>query len=32
MVTELAKHLLGDGWQETFIEHAKGRGVEKVLL
>ncbi len=32
IVIELAKHLLGDGWQEKFIAHARDRGVEKVLL
>ncbi|MCP1676003.1 FAD/FMN-containing dehydrogenase/Fe-S oxidoreductase [Natronocella acetinitrilica] len=32
IVIELANHLLGEGWQERFIDDARGRGVEKVLL
>jgi Fe-S oxidoreductase len=32
IVVELAKHLLGDGWQQRFIERVKDRGVERVLL
>jgi Fe-S oxidoreductase len=32
IVIELAKHLLGDGWQKRFIEQAKQGGIEKVLL
>ena len=32
IVVELAKHLLGDGWQQRFIERVKAGGVERVLL
>ena len=32
IVVELARHLLGDGWQQRFIERVKNGGVEKVLL
>jgi Fe-S oxidoreductase len=32
IVIELAKHLLGDGWQKRFIDQAKQGGIEKVLL
>ncbi len=32
IVIEMAKHLLGDNWQEQFISDARERGVEKVLL
>jgi FAD/FMN-containing dehydrogenase/Fe-S oxidoreductase len=32
IVVEMAKHLLGEGWQERFIERVKAGGVEKVLL
>ena len=32
IVIELAKHLLGEGWQKDFIDRANSGGVEKVLL
>ncbi|WP_163142521.1 DUF3400 domain-containing protein, partial [Arhodomonas sp. KWT] len=32
IVIEMANHLLGDGWQEQFIERAQAGGIEKVLL
>jgi FAD/FMN-containing dehydrogenase/Fe-S oxidoreductase len=32
IVVEMAKHLLGEGWQQRFIERVKDGGVEKVLL
>ncbi|MBA1146197.1 DUF3683 domain-containing protein [Ectothiorhodospiraceae bacterium WFHF3C12] len=32
IVVEMAKHLLGEGWQKQFIETAQAGGVEKVLL
>ncbi len=32
IVVELARHLLGEGWQQRFIERVKNGGVEKVLL
>ncbi len=32
IVVELAKHLLGDGWQKRFVERVKDGGVERVLL
>ena len=32
IVVELAKHKLGDGWQQRFVEAAKLGGIERVLL
>jgi Fe-S oxidoreductase len=32
IVVELARHLLGEGWQQRFIERVKDGGVEQVLL
>jgi Fe-S oxidoreductase len=32
IVVELAKHLLGDGWQDAFIAKARAGGIERVLL
>jgi FAD/FMN-containing dehydrogenase/Fe-S oxidoreductase len=32
IVVEMAKHLLGEGWQERFIARVKDGGVERVLL
>ena len=32
IVVELARHLLGEGWQETFLGKAKAGGIERVLL
>jgi Fe-S oxidoreductase len=32
IVVEIANHLLGDGWQQKFIEDAKEGGIERVLL
>jgi Fe-S oxidoreductase len=32
IVVEMANHLLGDGWQKQFINKAKDRGIERVLL
>ena len=32
IIVELAKHKLGDRWQQTFIQSAKNGGIEKVLL
>ncbi len=32
IVVEMAKHLLGEGWQQRFIERVKDGGVERVLL
>jgi Fe-S oxidoreductase len=32
IVVEMAKHLLGEGWQQRFMERVKAGGVEKVLL
>ena len=32
IVVELARHLLGGGWQQQFVERAKQGGVERVLL
>ena len=32
IVIEMANHLLGDGWQQAFIEKARDGGVGKVLL
>lgn len=32
IVIELAKHLLGEGWQERFIHQARNGGIERVLL
>ena len=30
--SELARHLLGESWQETFLTKAKAGGIERVLL
>jgi len=32
IVVELARHLLGEGWQETFLAKARDGGIERVLL
>jgi Fe-S oxidoreductase len=32
IVVELARHLLGEGWQQRFLDRAKDGGVERVLL
>jgi FAD/FMN-containing dehydrogenase/Fe-S oxidoreductase len=32
IVVELARHLLGDGWQRRFIDQARNGGIERVLL
>jgi FAD/FMN-containing dehydrogenase/Fe-S oxidoreductase len=32
IVVEMARHLLGDGWQEAFIDKARNGGIERVLL
>ena len=32
IVVELARHLLGDGWQQRFIARVQDGGVERVLL
>ena len=32
IVTELANKVLGDGWQQRFVEQAKNGGIERVLL
>ena len=32
IVVELARHLLGEAWQETFVTKAKAGGIERVLL
>jgi Fe-S oxidoreductase len=32
IVIELARHLLGEGWQRRFIERARQGGIERVLL
>ncbi len=32
IVVELAKHRLGEGWQEKFIARAREGGIERVLL
>ncbi|MFV2030479.1 DUF3683 domain-containing protein [Neisseria sp. S1] len=32
IVIEMAKHILGDNWQQDFIERATNGGIEKVLL
>jgi Fe-S oxidoreductase len=32
IVVELARHLLGDGWQEKFLAKARDGGIERVLL
>ncbi|WP_078118012.1 DUF3683 domain-containing protein [Thiosocius teredinicola] len=32
IVVELARHLLGDKWQQRFVDKAKAGGVERVLL
>ena len=32
IVVELARHLLGPAWRETFVTKAKAGGIERVLL
>ncbi|MCF7996064.1 MAG: DUF3400 domain-containing protein, partial [Chromatiaceae bacterium] len=32
IVVELAKHHLGEGWQQRFLEQVKAGGIERVLL
>jgi Fe-S oxidoreductase len=32
IVVELAKHRLGEGWQQRFLERVKEGGIEQVLL
>jgi Fe-S oxidoreductase len=32
IVVELARHLLGQAWQQTFVTKAKAGGIERVLL
>ncbi|KPN73072.1 DUF3683 domain-containing protein [Neisseria sp. 74A18] len=32
IVVEMAKHILGDNWQNEFVEKANNGGIEKVLL
>ncbi|MEY6433164.1 DUF3683 domain-containing protein [Thioalkalicoccus limnaeus] len=32
IVVELARHRLGDGWQDRFVEQVKAGGIEQVLL
>ena len=32
IVVEMAKHILGENWQNEFVEKANNGGVEKVLL
>jgi Fe-S oxidoreductase len=32
IVVELARHLLGNGWQQRFIDQARSGGIERVLL
>jgi Fe-S oxidoreductase len=32
IVVELARHLLGEGWQERFLDKARDGGIEQVLL
>lgn len=32
IVVEMARHLLGEGWQKRFIERARQGGIERVLL
>ncbi len=32
IVTEMARHLLGQDWSKTFVERARAGGVERVLL
>ena len=32
IVVELANKLLGDNWQQEFVEKAKAGGIERVLL
>jgi len=32
IVVELARHLLGQAWRETFVTKAKAGGIERVLL
>ncbi|MFP4074900.1 MAG: DUF3400 domain-containing protein [Halochromatium sp.] len=31
IVVELAKHRLGEGWQQQFLEQVKSGGIERVL-
>ncbi|WP_027008983.1 DUF3683 domain-containing protein [Conchiformibius kuhniae] len=32
IVVEMAKHILGENWQDEFVAHTKNGGIEKVLL
>jgi len=32
IVVELARHRLGEGWQQRFLEQVKAGGIERVLL
>jgi len=32
IVVEMANHLLGEGWQDKFVDQAKRGGIERVLL
>ena len=32
IVVEMARHLLGAGWQDAFVDKAKAGGIERVLL
>ena len=32
IVVEMARHLLGDGWQQAFLDRVRNGGVERVLL
>jgi hypothetical protein len=32
ILVELAKHRLGEGWQQRFLELVKAGGIERVLL
>jgi hypothetical protein len=32
IVVELARHLLGEQWQENFVARARAGGIERVLL
>jgi Fe-S oxidoreductase len=32
IVVELAKHWLGEGWQQAFVDKARNGGIERVLL
>ncbi len=32
IVVEMARHLMGEGWQSQFVERAKKGGIERVLL